>query len=405
MKIKSLLLGSAAALAAVSGARAADAVVIAEPEPVEYVRVCDAYGAGFFYIPGTETCLRISGYVWYQVAAGNYRTNSGPGVGGDTTGYYDSRTADGWMKSTRARVNIDARQETEWGSLRSRIRLQSTWGFQGDGPTTVDQAYIELGGLMMGYSESFWADSKNGGPSNYGSHSWGGMYYGYQQRHLIGYRFDGGNGFFGAISLEDDTLSGRGYMPDVVAKIGISQGWGAVWVKVAYDESFDGTVPTLSGLAPFAGTNSGGFGAQLGAQINIPNMPGSSLRAFVFYADGAHAYNVGSPSAIFGPTGESYYGGAEWSVLVSYNHQFSSTLGASVAFQWWNDLYYAGSDLLSGADAWGAEFSLVWMPVSDFEVRAEIHYDDVGAFNFPATPAPLDPDGTVSGYLRFTRYF
>ncbi|MEP4753305.1 MAG: porin, partial [Nitratireductor sp.] len=54
MKIKSLLLGSAAALAAVSGARAADAVVIAEPEPVEYVRVCDAYGAGFFYIPGTE---------------------------------------------------------------------------------------------------------------------------------------------------------------------------------------------------------------------------------------------------------------------------------------------------------------------------------------------------------------
>ena len=72
MKIKSLLLGSAAALAAVSGARAADAVVIAEPEPVEYVRVCDAYGAGFFYIPGTETCLRISGYVWYQVGAGNF---------------------------------------------------------------------------------------------------------------------------------------------------------------------------------------------------------------------------------------------------------------------------------------------------------------------------------------------
>lgn len=25
--------------------------------PVEYVRVCDAYGTGFFYIPGTETCI------------------------------------------------------------------------------------------------------------------------------------------------------------------------------------------------------------------------------------------------------------------------------------------------------------------------------------------------------------
>ncbi|MDL2402290.1 porin, partial [Rhizobium mayense] len=63
MNIKSLLLGSAAALAAVSGAQAADAVVAAEPEPLEYVRICDAYGAGYFFIPGTETCLKIGGKV------------------------------------------------------------------------------------------------------------------------------------------------------------------------------------------------------------------------------------------------------------------------------------------------------------------------------------------------------
>ncbi|MGO4558736.1 porin, partial [Mesorhizobium sp. 2RAF21] len=44
MNIKSLLLGSAAALLAVSGARAADAVVVAEPEPAEYVKICDVYG-------------------------------------------------------------------------------------------------------------------------------------------------------------------------------------------------------------------------------------------------------------------------------------------------------------------------------------------------------------------------
>ncbi len=59
MNIKSLLIGSAAALAAVSGAHAADAIVAAEPEPLEYVRVCDAFGTGFFYIPGTETCLKF----------------------------------------------------------------------------------------------------------------------------------------------------------------------------------------------------------------------------------------------------------------------------------------------------------------------------------------------------------
>ncbi len=63
MNIKSLLLGSAAALAVVSGAHAADAIVAAEPEPLEYVRICDAYGKGYFYIPGTETCLQIGGKV------------------------------------------------------------------------------------------------------------------------------------------------------------------------------------------------------------------------------------------------------------------------------------------------------------------------------------------------------
>ena len=70
MNIKGLLLGSAAALVAVSGARAADAVVIAEPEPMEYVRICDTYGVGFYYIPGTETCLKVSGYVRYDIGIG-----------------------------------------------------------------------------------------------------------------------------------------------------------------------------------------------------------------------------------------------------------------------------------------------------------------------------------------------
>ena len=73
MKIKTLLLGSAAALVAVSGARAADAVVIPEPELVEYVRVCDTYGTGFFYIPGTETCMQIGGHVRYEM---NFATDS-----------------------------------------------------------------------------------------------------------------------------------------------------------------------------------------------------------------------------------------------------------------------------------------------------------------------------------------
>ncbi|MDN2568631.1 porin, partial [Aquibium sp. A9E412] len=246
-----------------------------------------------------------------------------------------------------------------------------------------------------------------------GSHSWGGMYYGYQQRHLIGYRFEGGNGFFGALALEDDAhtpfaAGSDGYMPDVVAKIGVNQGWGAVWAAVGYDESFDGSVNTLNALT---GTvNSGGFGAQVGAQINVPNMPGSSLRVIGYYADGAHSYNVGSPTINFAAsTGGLFpvfqyngalFGGAEWSILGSYNHQFTPTFGASVAVQYFNDLYIAGTDVSTGVDAWGAELSTVWTPIENFEIRTELHYDDVGE----VVPG-FDPDGTFSGYLRFTRYF
>ena len=65
MNLKSLLIGSAAALVA-APAFAAD-VIIAEPEPVEYVEVCDVAGAGYFYIPGSRTCLQISGLVRHQL--------------------------------------------------------------------------------------------------------------------------------------------------------------------------------------------------------------------------------------------------------------------------------------------------------------------------------------------------
>ena len=61
---KSLLLGSAAGIAAVTGAQAADLPVKAKP--VEYVKVCSLYGAGFFYIPGTDKCIKIGGYLREQ---------------------------------------------------------------------------------------------------------------------------------------------------------------------------------------------------------------------------------------------------------------------------------------------------------------------------------------------------
>ena len=56
-----LLLGTAAGLVAVAGAQAADMPVKAAP--VQYVKICSLYGDGFYYIPGTDTCLKLGGYL------------------------------------------------------------------------------------------------------------------------------------------------------------------------------------------------------------------------------------------------------------------------------------------------------------------------------------------------------
>ena len=157
MNIKSLLIGSAAALAAVSGAQAADAIVAAEPEPMEYVRVCDAFGTGFFYIPGTETCLKFQGYVRFQTDFGR-----------DKAGKSD------WDAFTRAQFEVDTRTDTELGALRGFIGLRgdadtgsaaasTTSGSSDKGSAVfVHQAFIEIAGLKVGKFLSWWDDGLSG---------------------------------------------------------------------------------------------------------------------------------------------------------------------------------------------------------------------------------------------------
>ncbi len=374
-------LSIAGAFVAAGPAFAADAVMSPEPEPAEYVRICDAYGAGFFYIPGTETCLQVSGYVWYQIGA------TGDDGATDTPNY-NGFASDGWSNGVRARVNFDARSETELGTLRSYIRFQADWNGVGDGPVAADQAWLMLGGFRAGYSESAWSDTIIGEVATTGSHSDNAMSFGDQQRALLQYNFER-NGIFGVISLEDDTLDGKGYMPDIVGVLGYAAGWGGVWARLGYDESFDGT-DNLAG-----GTNSGGLGASLGLEVKVPKLEGSSVRVIGYYSDGDHAYGVlhGPASAATVPSA-GVNGNSEWSVLASYGHQFTDTLGASVGYQYFNNFYIGGTDRLSGFGGYSTELSVVWVPVDDFEVRSEIQYDKIDTL-----------DGSVSGYLRFTRSF
>src|SRR3954465_15422707 len=106
---KSLFLGSVAGLAAVAGAQAAD-LPAKKAAAVEYVRVCSTYGAGFFYIPGTETCLRVGG----RVRADFLYTEP------------FRRATDAIGVRVRGRLNLDARTATAYGLLRTYVRFEIT---------------------------------------------------------------------------------------------------------------------------------------------------------------------------------------------------------------------------------------------------------------------------------------
>src|SRR5262249_21577348 len=88
--MKRLLLGSAAALVAAGGAQAADLPVKAKP--VEYVKVCSLYGAGFWYVPGTDTCLKIGSFVRVQTTFNNSTSNIPIGGGNNDAGGRETRT-------------------------------------------------------------------------------------------------------------------------------------------------------------------------------------------------------------------------------------------------------------------------------------------------------------------------
>ena len=117
--VKSLLLGSAAGLVAIAGAQAADLPVKAKP--VQYVKICSLYGVGFYYIPGTDMCLKIGGWVRAEYAYGD-------------NGSYDERCVRRQRENrayqqhrpgaSRGYITADARNQTAYGTVRCLHRCR-----------------------------------------------------------------------------------------------------------------------------------------------------------------------------------------------------------------------------------------------------------------------------------------
>src|SRR5262244_87573 len=114
--VKSLLLGSAAGLVAVAGAQAADLPVKAKP--VQYVKICSLYGVGFYYIPGTDMCIKIGGWVRAEAAYGVNNSSVGTYVNDQN----NRSTGNTWWR-IRGYITADARNQTEYGTVRGYIAV------------------------------------------------------------------------------------------------------------------------------------------------------------------------------------------------------------------------------------------------------------------------------------------
>ena len=331
--VKSLLLGSAAGLAAVAGAQAAD-LPVKKAAPVEYVRVCSTYGAGFFYVPGTDSCLRISGRL---------RVDSG---------YLEpfSRADDAIGIRVRGRVNFDHRTATPYGLLRTYIRYEidrnSGRQFGGNGQITTNpklqQGFIQFGGLTAGRVTSFFSN-----PDLPTTHMGTLRFDDAPDVDLLAYTYGFGNGFSATLSVEDalsrrdDTeLNGRGgfatvingtgtifdgsvlangvsgigipllyggnRVPDLVANVRYTGVWGGVQLSGAVhqirDVAFNVGFNPLTPLLPAFADTDYGFAVGLSAYVNIPWL-GAGDNAWIYgtYTDGAIAYiNGGQDSPNYG---------------------------------------------------------------------------------------------------------
>jgi len=370
MNIKSLLLGSAAALVAVSGARAADAVVIAEPEPMEYVRICDTYGAGFYYIPGTETCLKFSGYIRYDIGVGyaGYEDVADKEdflQYGHDLAYVDSN--DTYYKRARFALRVDARSETELGTLRAYAQVNFNYTTQdyttfydpsGFGPGFqhpyitdtsdsfgIEHAYIELGGFRIGKTDSLFSTMTGyaGGVMNDTI-----VGYGPFGTHQIAYTFNAGNGFSAAVALEE----GSGYMytidsyiPHVTGGAAYSAGWGGVSGVVGYDSVYE----------TWAGKIRGDFNA----------MDGLSLFLMAGLKDDESIPN--------------YYGnwGGDWAVWGGGTWKFDEKTAVNVQLSY------------DDAETFGFVANVAYELVPNFTITPEISYAD------------FDGDDNWGGQLRF----
>jgi len=403
MNIKRLVLGTAAGALAVTGAQAADLPVVVEP--VEYVRICDAYGTGFYYIPGTETCLRVAGRIRadYQ-AFGDLDTDNFE----VTSRGYDRDVEQGYRFRARAYIYMDSRTATEYGLLRTFTELQFTNDNGGLG-VNLENAFIQFGGLTFGRTRSFWdyTDAMGGSQFFFEAPTSD------TKINVAAYTATFGNGFSASLSIEDyggDRQAGVEnayqrfeWVPDLVANIRVDQGWGSAQLMgfLGYREA---------GLLGSGGwyTDSDSdvaFGVGGGVSVNVPFGTGTSIGIQAAYAHGGPGYVAADVSNGFTPAFDGYYNpvtndldltdafSIAGALSTSFTPAIAYTLAGGYAFFDQNDNSTFGDVQTITVDGY-----LTYEIVQNFVLGAGLQYKYVDTDN-------AGEGSALAGFLRAQRTF
>ena len=454
--VKSLLLGSAAGLVAVAGAQAADLPVKAAP--VQYVKICSLYGAGFYYIPGTDTCIKIGGYVraeWNYQAGGSFNP---------VRSYnFDNPGRDRNNERTRGGITVDVRSQTAYGTLRGYAVILPTatnGNTTGGGPYATPGVFspalfIQFAGFTFGKTASFF--DFNLFPYSNQTSVWGGDQAG-NGIQVLAYTAQFGGGFSASLSAEDETsrrsaIGGAGFTyqgrrwPDVVANLRVDQAWGSAQLM--------GAIHDTAGFVGGTATTDSNIGWALGAglRINLPSWgKGDYAIAQFNYAEGAtnyllsnsgaggaQAFNYedgfpGVTNAAVGPvfdaigtTATTIQNTKGWMVNGGFEHVWNP--------QWKTSLYAAYGKLdystaasgaiLAGAgqadwSLWQVGSRTVWTPVPNLDLSLEVLYTDLNKSAFDgascagiafagggtgAAGCTFDSKGFVSAIFRAQRNF
>lgn len=388
---KIVLIGAAASLSALTTAVQAADLPLA-PEPVDYVRICDAYGSRFFYLPGTDTCLRVGGRVRVEYRMNNY---------GSEPNNWSDKSQTSTVFRSRGYVYLDSRTATEYGLLRTynSVYFNSNDSAFGTATPTLEFSYIQFGGFTFGHSQSFW--------DFWLGYSWGAQVTSYSdtKSNVIAYTANFGNGVSASLSLEGAgarktqliSAGGNGYggnkFPDAIANIHFDQSWGTAQIMGALHHVRFADVTSEGKL---------GWAIGAGAQINVPFLGSKDKIAIqVAYTDGASRFPLDSWDSritdainVAGTTKTT----KTWNIGGGWHHAFSNTWQANL-----EGGYHVADAATDAYDLtqWTATGNITWTPVSGLVLGAEMQYRNV---DYKASSGLSDRDELYTT-LRVQRTF